>query len=150
MEDNKPKPVLTLGQKIREERRRRDLTLTEFANRLDIRIVHLCDIEHDRAYADPELISAFSRELGLPIELLRSLQSTLDEKTKRWIESTPIAALLLKFIMKSWDPAATTRSLLPMAKELSELRPAFIACRLDENGMSLGCEIQKEERAVVL
>ena len=63
----------TLGEFIREERDKRNISLREFARRLKITPPFLSDIELGRRYPADERLSDIAKELGVTVEQLKQL-----------------------------------------------------------------------------
>lgn len=62
----------TLGDKIRELRDAKDLSLREFAKKLDdISPAHLSDIENSRRFPSSQLLKAMAQVLGVEADELR-------------------------------------------------------------------------------
>ncbi len=72
---------LTLSRLLQSIRMGEDVTLAEFAKRLDISRQHLCDIEKGRKVVSPERAARFAEVLGYSKEqfVMLSLQAILDE-----------------------------------------------------------------------
>jgi len=64
----------TLGEKIRALREQKDISLREFAKRLDnLSAAHLSDIELGRRLPSPELLEKIAGKLEVPLEELQKL-----------------------------------------------------------------------------
>src|SRR5262245_35748529 len=62
----------TLGDRIRELRDAQDLSLREFAKKLDdISPAHLSDIENNRRFPSPQLLKLMAHVLGVEVDELR-------------------------------------------------------------------------------
>lgn len=114
--------ILTLGRQIQSARERKNIGLTELAYRTGISVEHLMEIEGDQAYACDLTIRAFSRELGIPIEILNSLQVRLNAGEKAGCEQIPALAMLLKIIAGAHNPVSIAHELMPLAKDLARLQ----------------------------
>ena len=80
----------TLGQFIREERDKRDISLREFAKRLDITPPFLSDIELGRRFPSDETLKAIAKEFGMDVEKLRQLDNREPlTDFKRLVENDP-------------------------------------------------------------
>jgi len=80
----------TLGQFIREERDKRDISLRELARRLDISPPALSDIELGRHFPSDITLKAIAKEFETTVEKLRQFdhrESLTD--FKRLVESEP-------------------------------------------------------------
>lgn len=63
----------SLGQRIRELREARDLSLREFAKQLDASPAHISDIENDRRFPSPPLLRSMAQHLRADVEELKKL-----------------------------------------------------------------------------
>lgn len=64
---------MTLGQFIRDERDKRDISLRELARRLEITPPFLSDIELGRRFPSEETLKAIAKEFDMNVETLRQL-----------------------------------------------------------------------------
>jgi len=64
---------LSFGQKIRELRQARDISLREFAKKIGTAAPHLSDIELGRRYPSDDLLAKIAKHLGVSVEELRAL-----------------------------------------------------------------------------
>lgn len=105
-----------LGQRIRELREEKDLSLREFAKKLDgISAAHISDIELGRRYPSEELLKKIARELGTPIEDLRSYDHRPPmEHLKRMSESDPTFGFALRKLV---DKQITAEDILKLAQK---------------------------------
>ncbi|MGH9962328.1 MAG: helix-turn-helix domain-containing protein, partial [Pyrinomonadaceae bacterium] len=62
----------TLGQRIRELRDAKELSLRELAKKLEISAPFLSDIELGRRYPSDEVLASLARKLGVGLEGLRT------------------------------------------------------------------------------
>lgn len=62
----------TLGQRIRELRDEKDLSLRELAKKVDVSAAFLSDIELGRRYPSDKILSCIAHALGTSLEDLRS------------------------------------------------------------------------------
>lgn len=65
----------TLGRYIRELRDQADISLREFAGKIEVSAAHLSDIELGRRFPSPELLERIARKLGVPISELEGHDS---------------------------------------------------------------------------
>lgn len=82
--------MTTLGQKIRELREDQDVSLREFAKKLNLSAAFLSDIELGRRFPSPEVLLNIARELKISVEDLQQYdQRPPIEEMKRLTESNP-------------------------------------------------------------
>jgi transcriptional regulator with XRE-family HTH domain len=67
--------MMTLGQKIRELREGKDLSLRELSRRLRVTAAFLSDIELGRRYPSDKVLSDIAKELEISIENLRDFDT---------------------------------------------------------------------------
>ena len=81
----------TLGQRIRELREEKDLSLREFARQLgDTSPAHVSDIENSRRNPSDELLQKMAVVLGVGFDELKNLDNRLPvEELKRAIQNDP-------------------------------------------------------------
>ena len=81
----------TLGQKIRELRQEKDISLRELAKKLDVTAAFLSDIELGRRFPSEKVLSAMAMALGTTVEDLRSYDTRPPlEDIKRLASSDPL------------------------------------------------------------
>ncbi len=90
--------VKTLGNRIRELRDARELSLREFARKLGhISAAHLSDIELGRRFPSGELLAKMANVLGVSVEDLKSYDSRLPiDDLKRIAETDPALGFALR------------------------------------------------------
>lgn len=96
----------TLGQRIRELRDSRDLSLREFSRALDgISAAHLSDIELGRRYPSDDLLAKMARVLGTSIDDLRTYDARppMDDLRRRSEEDPTFGFALRKLVDKEID-----------------------------------------------
>lgn len=106
----------TLGQRIRELREQQDLSLREFAKRLDgTSAAHVSDIELGRRYPSDELLRKMARILEVSVEDLQSYDTRppVDE-LRRMTEADPTFGFALRKLL---DKEITAEDLLKLAKK---------------------------------
>lgn len=81
----------TLGQRIRELREEKDLSLRDLARKIEKSAAFLSDIELGRRYPSDEVLSDMARVLGTSLENLRSHDTRAPiEEIKRLASSNPL------------------------------------------------------------
>jgi transcriptional regulator with XRE-family HTH domain len=88
--------VVTLGQRIRERRLELGITLREFARRVGVSAPYLTDLEAGRRHPGPEVLVRIAEALGLPPAELEALDTRLSPEVRRWVETQPEVARLLR------------------------------------------------------
>jgi transcriptional regulator with XRE-family HTH domain len=106
----------SLGTRIRELREERDLSLREFAKKLDaISPAHVSDIELGRRFPSDELLVKMARILAVPLSELKSLDlRPRMEELKRLVESNPVYGMALR---KLADKEISPEDLLKLIKK---------------------------------
>lgn len=90
----------TLGEKIRELRELRDLSLRELANKLKLSAAFLSDIELGRRNPSDKVLLDLARELGVSIEELRTYDPRpLIDDIKRITNSEPMYGLAFRKVV---------------------------------------------------
>ena len=91
----------TLGQKLRELRESRGLSLRESARRLDgISAAHLSDIELGRRFPSDELLTKLAKLLKVPMEELRQYDHrTPVEQLRRLVQADPAFGFALRALV---------------------------------------------------
>jgi transcriptional regulator with XRE-family HTH domain len=82
--------MITLGQRIRELRDTKDVSLREFAKQIEVTPAHLSDIELGRRYPSDQLLTRIAARLGVRVAELEKHDSRppVDE-IKRLSEADP-------------------------------------------------------------
>jgi transcriptional regulator with XRE-family HTH domain len=92
----------TLGSRIRELRELKDLSLREFAKKLDTSAAHMSDIELGRRFPSEELLGRIARTLGAGVEDLRQYDYRPPvEDIKRISESNPEYAFAFRRMVET-------------------------------------------------
>lgn len=96
----------TLGQKIRELRDGKDLSLRELAKRLKVTAAFLSDIELGRRYPSEKVLAGIAHVLDISVEDLRSYDTRPPlEDIKRLVNSDPLYGVAFrKMIDKKFSP----------------------------------------------
>ena len=96
----------TLGEKIRELRVERDISLREFARDLDVSAAFLSDIELGRRFPSDELLTSIARKLRTPLDEFRALdnRASMDELRRRATVDPQYAFALRKMVEKNLTP----------------------------------------------
>ncbi len=90
----------TLGQKIRELREEKDLSLRELAKEIQVSAAFLSDIELGRRYPSDKILLSISKKLGISEEDLRTYDNRPPiEDIKRLASSDPKYALAFRKVI---------------------------------------------------
>jgi transcriptional regulator with XRE-family HTH domain len=110
----------TLGQKIRELRESKDLSLRELAKKVGVSAAFLSDVELGRRYAADKLLSKLARVLETPEQELRSHNTRPPvEDMRRLVISDPQYGLAFRKLI---DCEVSSEDLLAFAQEKSRGR----------------------------
>ncbi len=111
--------TITLGDKLRQLRDSRDLSLRELAKQLgDITAAHLSDIEFGRRYPSDELLRKLAQFFKVTERELRVLDTRPPvEEIKRRAQSDPAFGLALRKLV---DKEITPQDILKMTKRRTE------------------------------
>jgi len=105
----------TLGQKIRELRDEKDLSLRELAKEIQVSAAFLSDIELGRRYPSDKILLSISKKLGIPVDDLRSYDTRPPiEDIKRLASSDPKFAFAFRKVI---DKDISADELLEFIKE---------------------------------
>src|SRR6267154_2690592 len=108
----------SLGQYMRRRRDDLDLSLREFAKRLDCSAAFISDIELGRRYPSDKVLTNIARVLGVTVETLRDLdQRAPIEEIKRLTQSDPRFALAFRTVI---DKKVSAEELLQLANRKSD------------------------------
>ena len=108
----------TLGQKIRELRETKDLSLRELAKRMDVSAPFISDIELGRRYPSDKLFEAIAKELDISVEDLRAYDTRPPVEGLRRITSTnPQYALAFRQVI---DKNISPEDIIKFAEQKSK------------------------------
>ena len=110
-----PGTVKTLGERIRELRDARDLSLREFGKKLgDLTAAFLSDVELGRRHPSPKVLSDMARALGTTLEDLESYDvRPVVEGVKRLMAQNPAYGFAFRKVL---DKKISPEELLKWAK----------------------------------
>ena len=87
----------TLGEYIRELREKNDLSLREFAKRLNLSAPFVSDIELGRRYPSEDVLEKIAKTLGVSTEELRSYDTRIPiSELKKLAKSSPAYGIALR------------------------------------------------------
>lgn len=105
----------TLGQRIRELREARDLSLRELAKSMNISAAFLSDVELGRRHPSDKVLADMARILNSSVDELRRYDvRPLVEDFKRLASSNPVYGLAFRRVI---DKGVTAEDLLKLAGE---------------------------------
>ncbi len=108
---------MTLGQKIRALREKKDLSLRDLAKILDVSAAFLSDIELGRRFPSEKVLSAMATALGTTAEDLRSYDTRAPvEDIKRLVSSDPRYGI---FFRKVIDKKISAKKLMEIEERIS-------------------------------
>jgi transcriptional regulator with XRE-family HTH domain len=103
----------TLGDRMRELREERDISLREFAKKLGISAAFLSDIELGRRHPSKKVLVRIARELGVKFEDLRQYDTRPTfEDLKRLTQNDPAYGFALRKVI---DKKISAQDLLRLA-----------------------------------
>jgi transcriptional regulator with XRE-family HTH domain len=110
--------TLTLGQKIRELREKKDLSLREFAKKLDVSAPFVSDVELGRRYPSDKLFATIAKELDVSIEDLRAYDTRPPvEGMKRLTNTNPQYAYAFRQVI---DKNISPEEIIKFAEKASK------------------------------
>jgi len=90
----------TLGEYIRELREASDLSLREFATKLNLSAAFMSDLEWGRRYPSEKVLQDIAKELRKPVEELRKLDTRAPiEDLKRLANMNPAFGMAFRTIV---------------------------------------------------
>jgi transcriptional regulator with XRE-family HTH domain len=92
---------MTLGERIRARRTELGITLREFARRVEVSAPYLTDLEAGRRHPGPEVLQRIAVALELSPAELEALDTRLSPEVRRWVETQPDVARLLRTLQTS-------------------------------------------------
>jgi len=102
---------MQIGEKIKQERLKKKISLREFSRKLGISAAYLVDIEKGRRSPNYELLQKISELLDIPVSTLNKYNLEMPKHIRDWIEKHPFFSKLFKFVLKQPDPFKTVEEL---------------------------------------
>jgi transcriptional regulator with XRE-family HTH domain len=101
--------MMTLGERIRQLRDAKDVSLREFAKQIEVTPAHLSDIELGRRFPSEQLLKRIAVQLGVRLEQLEKYDSRppVDE-IKRLSEADPAYGFAFRKIVDQARENKTT------------------------------------------
>lgn len=97
----------SLGEKIKQERKQRKISLREFARQLSISPAFLVDIEKNRRLPNEETLQKIADLLDIPVSVFDEFSPEVPKSVKEWINTNPIVSRILNLVKKSPSPDKT-------------------------------------------
>ncbi len=108
----------TFGQRIRELRETQDLSLREFAQKLDLSAAFVSDVELGRRYPSEEFLVKMAKVLGVDAQDLKTYDPRAPlEELKQISEKNPAFAVALRKIV---DKKLSAEELESIIKKVSD------------------------------
>jgi transcriptional regulator with XRE-family HTH domain len=92
---------MTLGERIRQRRLELGVTLRELARRVEVSAPYLTDLEAGRRHPGPDVLHRLAAALEVPATELETLDTRLSPETRKWVETQPEVARLLRTLQAS-------------------------------------------------
>jgi transcriptional regulator with XRE-family HTH domain len=109
--------IMNLGQRIRELRGKKDISLRELAKALDISAAFLSDIELGRRFPSDKVLSGMAKALDTTVEDLRAYDTRVPvEEIKRLANSDPMYNV---FFRKVIDKKISAKKLMEKIEEIN-------------------------------
>lgn len=95
------KSMKTLGDRIRELREQKDLSLRELAKKLDLSAAFLSDVELGRRFPSDDVLAKIAKLLDQSVEELKSFDTRPPmEALKRLASSNPLMGVALRRVVE--------------------------------------------------
>jgi len=108
----------TLGERIRELREQNDLSLREFAKKLNLSAPFVSDIELGRRFPSEDVLEKIAKTLGITTEELRTHDTRLPiSELKKLAQSSPAYGIALR---KLAEKKVSPEEIIRMAEKKEE------------------------------
>lgn len=114
----------TLGDRVRQARIAKGLSLRDLAGRLDLAPSYLSDIENDRRIPSEEVLKGLSKELELEFDDLMALAGRFGDRADRYLKRNPTAGRLFRRLSDANLGEQELQQLLRQAEQLRKKRDA--------------------------
>ena len=105
----------TFGEVIRELREKKDLSLREFAGKLDLSPAFVSDVELGRRYPSDEVLAKMAKHLGAALDDLKSHDTrSTGEELKRLASTDPAWGFAFRSVL---DKGMTPEELLRLIEK---------------------------------
>jgi len=106
---------MTLGQYIRKLREGKDLSLREFARKINCSAAFVSDVELGRRYPSDQVLASIAKILGVTVDELKKYDTRPPvDDIKRLAESNPQYAFALRQVI---DKKVTPEELIKLAQK---------------------------------
>jgi len=112
----------TFGDRVRDERIKKGLSLRELARRLDIAASYLNDIEYNRRVPSEPVVRRISEELELDVDVMLAAAGRVGEGAEEYMKSNPTAGVLFRRVSEAGLNEHDLKELLSKAEQLAEKR----------------------------
>jgi transcriptional regulator with XRE-family HTH domain len=108
----------TLGERIRELRERNDLSLREFAKKINLSAPFVSDIELGRRFPSDDVLEKIAKTLGVATEELRAYDTRVPvSELKKLVQSHPAYGIALR---KLTEKKISPEEIIRMAEKNEE------------------------------
>ena len=108
----------TLGERIRELREKKDLSLRESAKKLDLSAAFLSDVELGRRFPSDDVLARIAKLLDQSVEELRAFDTRPPmEELKRMTASNPLLGVALRRVVEKNVSASDLIDMLKKAEK---------------------------------
>jgi len=102
---------MQIGEKIKNERIKKGISLRGLSRNLEISAAYLVDIEKGRRLPNNELLQKIADLLEIPVATLNKYNLEMPKHVRDWIEKHPFFSRLFKFVLRQPDPFKTIEEL---------------------------------------
>jgi len=103
--------IQSLGEKIKQERTKRKISLRELARKLGISAAYLVDIEKNRRLPSEKILQKVADLLEVPTSVFDEFSPEVPKPVKDWIQKNPLVARVLSFLKRTPSPEKTIAGL---------------------------------------
>jgi transcriptional regulator with XRE-family HTH domain len=112
----------TFGDRVRDERIKKGLSLRELARRLGIAASYLNDIEYNRRVPSEAVVRRISEELELDVDVMLAAAGRVGKGAGEYMRSNPTAGVLFRRVSEAGLNEQDLRELLTKAEQLVKKR----------------------------
>jgi transcriptional regulator with XRE-family HTH domain len=110
----------TLGERLREARVAKDLTLRELAKRVGRAPSYINDIEYDRRVPSETVLRDICQVLELDFDAMQAAAGRLGEEAERFLKREPVAGVLFRRVQEEGFREKELRALLGEVDRLAQ------------------------------
>jgi len=114
---------LTLGDRVRQQRMAKDLSLRELARRLDRAPSYLNDIEYNRRTPSEVVLRQICDVLELDVDEMLSAAGRLGEDAEHYLKRNPTAGVLFRRVSQGGMREQELKELITEVDRLERKRP---------------------------